>query len=89
MKGEAVIFILLLNRLGAALIKIEIAASCMNKSVMYKKTLILDLGDIKVKKQRIVVKIGSSSLADSHEGISKEQLSDHVAALGSIERGRA
>lgn len=37
MKGEAVIFILLLNRLGAALIKIEIAASCMNKSVMYKK----------------------------------------------------
>lgn len=44
MKGEAVIFILLLNRLGAALIKIEIAASCMNKSVMYKKTLILDLG---------------------------------------------
>ena len=26
----------LLNRLGAALIRIEIAASCMNRSVMYK-----------------------------------------------------
>ncbi|AAS41941.1 hypothetical protein BCE_3030 [Bacillus cereus ATCC 10987] len=37
MKGEAVIFILLLNRLGAALIRIEIVASCMNRSVMYKK----------------------------------------------------
>lgn len=42
------------------------------------------MGDIKVKKQRIVVKIGSSSLADSHGGISKEQLSDHVAALARL-----
>ena len=37
-----------------------------------------------MKKQRIVVKIGSSSLADSHGGISKEQLSDHVAALARL-----
>ena len=36
MKGEAVIFILLLNRLCAALIRIEIAASCMNRNVMCK-----------------------------------------------------
>lgn len=50
MKGEAVIFILLLNRLGAALIKIEIAASCMNKSVMYKKNFDFRLGGYKSEK---------------------------------------
>lgn len=37
-----------------------------------------------MKKQRVVVKIGSSSLADSHGGISTEQLSDHVAALARL-----
>ncbi|KEK22319.1 glutamate 5-kinase [Bacillus gaemokensis] len=34
-----------------------------------------------MKKQRIVVKIGSSSLAAKHGGISDEQVSDHVEAL--------
>ncbi|CAM3981068.1 glutamate 5-kinase [Bacillus luti] len=48
------------------------------------KTLILDFGGTKMKKQRIVVKIGSSSLADSHGGISKKQISDHVAALARL-----
>ena len=35
-EGRSGHFILLLNRLRAALIRIEIAASCMNRNVMYK-----------------------------------------------------
>lgn len=35
-EGQKRSFILLLNRLRAALIRIEIAASCMNRNVMYK-----------------------------------------------------
>lgn len=37
-----------------------------------------------MRKQRIVVKIGSSSLAASHGGICKEQLSNRVAALARL-----
>ncbi|PEI90186.1 glutamate 5-kinase [Bacillus pseudomycoides] len=39
-----------------------------------------------MKKQRIVIKIGSSSLAANQGGISGEQLSDHVAALARLKQ---
>ena len=52
-EGRSGHFILLLNRLGAALIKIEIAASCMNKSVMYKN-FDFRLGEIKVKNNELL-----------------------------------
>ncbi|PGA68719.1 glutamate 5-kinase, partial [Bacillus pseudomycoides] len=39
-----------------------------------------------MKKQRIVIKIGSSSLAANQGGISSEQLSDHVAALARLKQ---
>ncbi|MFX3623167.1 MAG: glutamate 5-kinase [Ectobacillus sp.] len=39
-----------------------------------------------MKKQRIVVKIGSSSLTNGTGGICKEKLRDHVAALAALKR---
>lgn len=37
-------------------------------------------------KERIVVKIGSSSLTNSHGGLSKEKIAEHVAALSKLKR---
>ncbi|MDQ0177414.1 glutamate 5-kinase [Bacillus chungangensis] len=47
---------------------------------MYKR-LMLGRKDGKMKKQRVVVKIGSSSLTNEQGKLSEEKLSDHVAAL--------
>ncbi|WP_449538128.1 glutamate 5-kinase [Ferdinandcohnia sp. Marseille-Q9671] len=37
-------------------------------------------------KQRIVIKIGSSSLTNSHGGLSKEKIAEHVAAISKLKK---
>ncbi|SHP64079.1 glutamate 5-kinase [Mycobacteroides abscessus subsp. abscessus] len=41
---------------------------------------------MEVAKQRIVVKIGSSSLTNSHGGLSKNKIAEHVAALSKLKK---